>query len=216
MVCGKKGCPRERNLREIYTDTLQILQRHTIMFCLLSVFCVAFAYTTEYEQMGGEAQNFLGPRGVKYLNTGLLLPTAYFNSVILGDWKSLSQSQLQFGARSNKTEGVRSLRGHFVRFFFDRNAEDGTKTCTKIRPSRERTCLKTKSCKQASILLSFCMDFKSFRSVSIIITAVVLCYACDTTCYLSANSDSVCDFKYFGISITSTKSCHCYICELYM
>jgi hypothetical protein len=35
---GGKGCPRERNLREIYTE-------NTIMFCLLSVFCVVFAYT---------------------------------------------------------------------------------------------------------------------------------------------------------------------------
>jgi hypothetical protein len=26
----------------------------------------------EYEQIRGEAQNFLGPRGVKYLNTGLI------------------------------------------------------------------------------------------------------------------------------------------------
>jgi hypothetical protein len=34
---GKKGCPRERNLREIYTE-------NTIMFCFLSVFCVGFAY----------------------------------------------------------------------------------------------------------------------------------------------------------------------------
>jgi hypothetical protein len=33
---GKKGCPRERNLREIYTE-------NTVMFCLLSVFCVVFA-----------------------------------------------------------------------------------------------------------------------------------------------------------------------------
>jgi hypothetical protein len=33
----KKGCPRERNLREIYTEST--------MFCLLSVFCVVFAYT---------------------------------------------------------------------------------------------------------------------------------------------------------------------------
>jgi hypothetical protein len=35
---GKKGCPRERNLREIDTES-------TIMFCLLSVFCVVYAYT---------------------------------------------------------------------------------------------------------------------------------------------------------------------------
>jgi hypothetical protein len=37
-VGGKTGCPRERNLREIYNE-------NTIMFCLLSVFCVVFAYT---------------------------------------------------------------------------------------------------------------------------------------------------------------------------
>jgi hypothetical protein len=35
---GKKCCPRERNLREIYIE-------NTIMFRLLSVFCVVFAYT---------------------------------------------------------------------------------------------------------------------------------------------------------------------------
>jgi hypothetical protein len=35
---GGEGCPRERNLREIHTE-------NTIMFCLLSVFCVVFAYT---------------------------------------------------------------------------------------------------------------------------------------------------------------------------
>jgi hypothetical protein len=32
----KKGCPRERNLREISTEKT--------MFCLLAVFCVVFAY----------------------------------------------------------------------------------------------------------------------------------------------------------------------------
>jgi hypothetical protein len=37
---GKLGCPRERNLREIYRPT-----ENTIMFCLLSVVCVVFAYT---------------------------------------------------------------------------------------------------------------------------------------------------------------------------
>jgi hypothetical protein len=37
---GKKGCPRGRNLREIYEYT-----ENTTMFCLLSVFCVVFAYT---------------------------------------------------------------------------------------------------------------------------------------------------------------------------
>jgi hypothetical protein len=44
------------------------------MFCLLSVFVCCFClHITEYEQIGGGGggQNFLGPRGVKYLNTGL-------------------------------------------------------------------------------------------------------------------------------------------------
>jgi hypothetical protein len=40
------------------------------------MFCVVFAYTTEYEQMvggegGGGGQKFIGPRGIKYLNTVL-------------------------------------------------------------------------------------------------------------------------------------------------
>jgi hypothetical protein len=48
MVCEKKkGCPRERNLRDIYTE-------NSIMFCLLSVFCVVSAYT--YEQIRGRAK----------------------------------------------------------------------------------------------------------------------------------------------------------------
>jgi hypothetical protein len=34
----RKGCPRERNLREIYTE-------NTIMFLFLSFFKVIFAYT---------------------------------------------------------------------------------------------------------------------------------------------------------------------------
>jgi hypothetical protein len=33
-----KGCPRERNVREIYT-------KNTIMFCISSVLCVVFTYT---------------------------------------------------------------------------------------------------------------------------------------------------------------------------
>jgi hypothetical protein len=69
---GKKGCPRERNLREIYTENT--------MFCLLPVFCVVFAYTklNTNKWRGGGRQNFLGPRGVKYLNTGLLTPLSCF------------------------------------------------------------------------------------------------------------------------------------------
>jgi hypothetical protein len=46
---GKKGCPQERNLREIYTE-------NTIMFCLLSVFCVFCLHITEYEQIRGGAK----------------------------------------------------------------------------------------------------------------------------------------------------------------
>jgi hypothetical protein len=40
---GKKGCLRERNLREIYTENTT--------FCLLSVFCVVCfcLHITEYE-----------------------------------------------------------------------------------------------------------------------------------------------------------------------
>jgi hypothetical protein len=35
---------------------------------------LALGAEAEYEQIGGEgAQNFLGPRGVKYLNTGLVI-----------------------------------------------------------------------------------------------------------------------------------------------
>jgi hypothetical protein len=69
MVCGKtKDCPRERNLREIYTE-------NTIMSVFLCCFCL---HITAYEQIRGEgAQNFLGPRGVKYLNTGLPVCISY-------------------------------------------------------------------------------------------------------------------------------------------
>jgi hypothetical protein len=64
-IWGKKGCQWERNLKEIYTDNT--------MFWLLSVF-VLFLLTHNriWTNKGGGAQNFLGPRGVKYLNTGLL------------------------------------------------------------------------------------------------------------------------------------------------
>jgi hypothetical protein len=37
--------------------------------------CCFGLHITEYEQGGEGAQNFLGPRGVKYLNTGLLVAT---------------------------------------------------------------------------------------------------------------------------------------------
>jgi hypothetical protein len=76
MVCGgKKGCPRERNLREIYTE-------NTIMFCLLLVFCFVFAYTELNTNKWRGAQNFLGPRGVKYLNTGLLQQAKFMANTV--------------------------------------------------------------------------------------------------------------------------------------
>jgi hypothetical protein len=66
MVCGGGGgCPRERNLREIYTE-------NTIMFCQFFVlFLLKRNRIRTNNGVGGWAQKFLGPRGVKYLNTGL-------------------------------------------------------------------------------------------------------------------------------------------------
>jgi hypothetical protein len=51
----KKGSPRERNLREFYTQNT--------MFCLLSVFCVLFLLTHTWIQTnkGGGHKIFLGP-----------------------------------------------------------------------------------------------------------------------------------------------------------
>ena len=70
----KKGCPRERNLREIYTDTLDTIdtiETHYNVLSFVSFLCCFCLHITEYEQIRGGAQNCLGPRGVKYLNTGL-------------------------------------------------------------------------------------------------------------------------------------------------
>jgi hypothetical protein len=81
MVCGeKKGCPQQRNLREIYTE-------NTIMFCLLSVF-VLFLLTHNWIRT-----NFLGPRGVKYLNTGLSVSIGF--NPKLDSWNA-NKLQLQF------------------------------------------------------------------------------------------------------------------------
>jgi hypothetical protein len=69
MVCGgKKGCPRERNLREIYTE-------NTIMFCLLSVFCVAFAYTKMNANKYGGGAKFSWAQGRKIPKYGPALTT---------------------------------------------------------------------------------------------------------------------------------------------
>jgi hypothetical protein len=53
MVWGEKGCPRERNLREIYTENT--------MFCLLSVF-VLFLLT---HNKGGGGAKFSWAQGRK-------------------------------------------------------------------------------------------------------------------------------------------------------
>jgi hypothetical protein len=68
---GKKGCPRKRNLREIYTE-------NTIMFCFFCQFLCCFClHITEYEQMGGGAK-FVWAQGRKipkygpaYILTGI-------------------------------------------------------------------------------------------------------------------------------------------------
>jgi hypothetical protein len=58
MVCGKKSCPQERNLREIYTENT--------MFCLLSVFWCCFClHITEYEQIRGGGAKFSWAQGHK-------------------------------------------------------------------------------------------------------------------------------------------------------
>jgi hypothetical protein len=107
MVWGKKGCPRERNLREIYTEnnvgttarlsflvtTLLVLKgAEAIAYWLPTIHAfgsvcppVAFClHIIEYKQIrrggGGGAQNFFGPRGVKYLNTGLPVGTTSFGN----------------------------------------------------------------------------------------------------------------------------------------
>jgi hypothetical protein len=61
MVCGKKGCPRERNLREIYTENnVGILETHYNVLCFISFFVLLWVHITEYEQIRGR-KLFLGP-----------------------------------------------------------------------------------------------------------------------------------------------------------
>jgi hypothetical protein len=58
MVWGEKGCPQERNLRDIHSENT--------MFCLLSVFCVFFClHITEYEQIRGGGAKFSWAQGRK-------------------------------------------------------------------------------------------------------------------------------------------------------
>jgi hypothetical protein len=68
-------------------------------------------HITEYEQIRG-AQNFLGPRGVKYLNTGLptglleiLMSVSWRQSLLTSEWKStqLSTSETMLSACSKHT-----------------------------------------------------------------------------------------------------------------
>jgi hypothetical protein len=74
---GKKGCPRERNLREIYTENT--------MFCLLSVLCCFCLHITEYEQIG-EGAKFSWAQGRKVPKYGpgcrrMKIPSAYTDTV---------------------------------------------------------------------------------------------------------------------------------------
>ena len=62
MVCGKKG----------YIYIYIYIYTHYNVLSFVSFLCCFCLHITEYEQIGGGAQNFLGPRGVKYLNTGLV------------------------------------------------------------------------------------------------------------------------------------------------
>ena len=56
-------------------DLYCILETHYNVLSFVSFLCCFCLHITEYEQIGGGgAQNFLGPRGVIYLNTGLLTP----------------------------------------------------------------------------------------------------------------------------------------------
>jgi hypothetical protein len=71
-VCGKKGCPRERSLREIYTENNVGTE-----FCRYDATGARRRWGWIRTNKGGGAQNFLGPRGVKYLNTGLCAPDDY-------------------------------------------------------------------------------------------------------------------------------------------
>ena len=53
-----------------------ILETHYNVLSFVSFLCCFCLHITEYEQIMGGAQNFLGPRGIKYLNTGLLTPVS--------------------------------------------------------------------------------------------------------------------------------------------
>jgi hypothetical protein len=80
----KKGCPRERNLRKIYTE-------NTIKFCLLSVFLCCFCLNIiEYEQISGRGggAKFTWPQGHKIPKYGpagsTVLPTQVVNKSSVG------------------------------------------------------------------------------------------------------------------------------------
>jgi DMSO/TMAO reductase YedYZ heme-binding membrane subunit len=60
MVCGgKKGCPRERNLREIYTENnvgktallFCILETHYNVLSFVSFLCCFYLHITEYKKI---------------------------------------------------------------------------------------------------------------------------------------------------------------------
>jgi hypothetical protein len=50
----KKGCPQERNLREIYTENnVGILETHYNVLSFVSFWCCFCLHITEYEKIGG-------------------------------------------------------------------------------------------------------------------------------------------------------------------
>jgi hypothetical protein len=81
------------------------------MFCLLSVFLCCFClHITEYKQIregGGGPQNFIGPRGVKYLNTGL---QNWFNYFVCLEISNIVDSK--FYIKEAKKCKVHPITGH--------------------------------------------------------------------------------------------------------
>jgi hypothetical protein len=72
---GKKAV-HKRNLREIYTEnkvgtTARPSFLVTTLLLLEVAEAIAYGWQRNPNKWGG-GQNFLGPRGVKYLNTGLV------------------------------------------------------------------------------------------------------------------------------------------------
>ena len=87
MVCGKKRLStREKFKGDLYWKQCWYHSATEFSRC----FCL---HITEYEQIRGGAQNFLGPRGVKYLNTGLVTTNYCFRGVVVRS-RSVANKQI--------------------------------------------------------------------------------------------------------------------------